>query len=258
MKKLFCFIALTAFALTVCAQKSLKLSSYNGTSVERYDGQVCNVNIDRYMFNGWNTISLPFSMTEQEIDEALGQGVKLERLVGLTQQGSEIVLNFQDCKSQGIEANKPYILYYPGETGTKNFHANSLIANKESKVTLTTSEGVKVTMGGAAFKTEGKGLYGIVAINNDDANFIPVEADNTFFYATRCFISIPGEEHFTLKANHLAKGEITSITDIAADNDIVDVYNLLGMRVAHNIKAGDVNKMAPNIYIVNGHKVLVK
>lgn len=258
MKKLFCMIALAAIVLTAGAQKPLKLSSYNGTAIERYDGQQRDLSMDRYLFTGWNTISLPFAMTEQEIDEALGQGVKIERLVGVVQQGTEIELNFQDCKAEGIKANIPYIVYYPGESGTKKFNVNATVTNKESKLTMTTTGGVEVTMMGADRKTDGKGLYGILAINNLDANFTAIDNDKAFFYATRCYISIPGEQLFTLRTRHLAAGEVTSITSIAADNEIVDVYNVLGMRVAHNIKAGDINNLEPNIYVVKGRKVLVK
>lgn len=258
MKKLFCMIALAGLALTAWSQTPLKLSTYNGTSVEKYDGQQCDVTADRYLFTGWNTISIPFAMTEQEIDDALGQGVRLERLVGVTQQGTEIVLNFQDCKAEGIQANTPYILYYPGETGTKKMHVNARVESKESKVTMITDCGVEVTLSGAAVKTDGKDLYGIRAINNIDANFTYIDIDKVFFYATRCYISIPGEQHFTLTTNHLAAGEVTSINDIAAANDIVDVYNTLGIRVAHNVKAGDINDLTPGIYVVKGHKIIVK
>lgn len=258
MKKLFCMIALAGLALTAWSQTPLRLNTYSGSSIQRYDGQQCDITVDRYLFTGWNTLSLPFSMTEQEIDEALGQGVKLERLVGVTQQGTEIVLNFQDCKKEGIKANTPYILYYPGETGTKKFHVNAQVINKESKVTMTTGYGVDVTMHGAAMKTDGNGLYGILVINNNDANFTSIDNDKAFFYATRCYITIPGEQQFTLIPNHLGAGEVTSINEIANANDIVDVYNVLGMRVAHNITAGDVNHLAPGIYVVKGCKILVK
>ena len=102
------------------------------------------------------------------------------------------------------------------------------------------------------------GLYGILAINNVDANFTYIDNEKAFFYATRCYVSIPGEQQFTLIARHWNAGEITSITDIAAPSDIIDVHNVLGMRVAHNIKAGEVNNLAPNIYVVKGRKILVK
>ncbi len=258
MKKLFCIIALAGITLTASSQALLKLSSYNGTSLARYEGQRCDVTMDRYMFTGWNTISLPFGMTEQEIDDTFGQGVKLERLVGVSQQGTEIVLSFQDCKAEGIKANTPYIMYYPGEAGNKKLRANALLASKESKITMTTGGGVEVTMHGAAMKTDGKDLYGILAINNVDANFTRIDNEKSFFYATRCYITISGNQQFTLTANHLAKGEVTSISDIAAASDIVDVYNVLGVRVAHGIKASQVNNLEPNIYIVNGRKVLVR
>ena len=92
MKKLFCMIALAAIALTAWSQTPLRLSTYNGTSLERYAGKQCDVTVERYLFTGWNTISLPVDVTEQELDEVLGQGVKLERLVGVNQNGTEIVL----------------------------------------------------------------------------------------------------------------------------------------------------------------------
>ncbi|MBP5688041.1 MAG: hypothetical protein J6X22_05285 [Muribaculaceae bacterium] len=258
MKKLFCIIALAALALTAGAQTKLNISTYSGTSVDRYDGQVCDVTANRYLFTGWNTISLPFAMTEQEIDDALGTGVKLEKLVAVTQQDTEIILNFQDCKKDGIKANTPYILYYSGETGTKTLRVNAAVASKESKVTLTTDCGVEVTMHGAAKKTDGKGLYGILVINNSDANFTSISDEKAFFYASRCYITIPGEQQFILTPYHLGAGEITSINEIAAATDIIDVFNVLGMRVAHNIKAGDVNNLTPGIYVVKGRKILVK
>ena len=112
MKKFFCMIAMAVITLTAWSQKPLNVSTYSGTALERCDGQQRMVTADRYLFTGWNTISLPFAMSEQELDEALGQGVKLERLVGVTQQGAELVLNFQDCKADGIKANQPYIHYW--------------------------------------------------------------------------------------------------------------------------------------------------
>lgn len=258
MKKVFSMIALAGLALTAWSQTPLKINTYSGTPVERYDGQQCDVTADRYLFNGWNTISLPFAMTEQEIDEALGHGVRLERLVGVTQQGADIVLNFQDCKAQGLQANTPYILYYPGETGTKKLQVNTRVESKESRVTMTTGGGVEVTFGGAAVKTDAKHLYGIRVIDNLDAKFTYIDNDKALFYATRCFISIPGEQHYNLTVNHLAPGELTNINEIAAADDVVDVYNVLGMRVAQGVTVCEVNNLASGIYVVKGRKIIVK
>ncbi|MBQ2074595.1 MAG: hypothetical protein II462_01410 [Muribaculaceae bacterium] len=45
MKKLFCMIALAAIALTAWSQTPLRLSTYNGTSLERYAGKQCDVTV---------------------------------------------------------------------------------------------------------------------------------------------------------------------------------------------------------------------
>ena len=56
----------------------------------------------------------------------------------------------------------------------------------------------------------------------------------------------------------MGAGEVTSINTIATADEMIDVYNVLGVRVAHNIKASDVNNLEPNIYVVKGRKILVK
>ena len=57
---------------------------------------------------------------------------------------------------------------------------------------------------------------------------------------------------------HMGAGEVTSINTIATADEMIDVYNVQGVRVAHNIKASDVNNLEPNIYVVKGRKILVK
>ena len=121
MKKLYIILAVAMMALTVNAQARLTLSTYNGTQIAKYDGQQMDVTMTRLLFMGWNTFSVPFDMSEQQLVETLGPNVKLERLVGVSQQGNEITLDFQDCRAAGVQANVPYILYYTGETGNKKF-----------------------------------------------------------------------------------------------------------------------------------------
>lgn len=256
MKKLYIILAVAMMALTVNAQARLTLSTYNGTQIAKYDGQQMDVTMTRLLFMGWNTFSVPFDMSEQQLVETLGPNFKLERLVGVSQQGNEITLDFQDCRAMGVQANVPYILYYTGETGNKKFAVKAEIVNREPSLTLHTQTGVKVTMSGATVKTAGTDKYGILAINNSEATFTRVEGANEF-YATRCFITTSAG-NYALRTRHLGANEAASINDIAAATDIVDVYNLLGMRVASKIQAADVNNLAPNIYIVNGRKVLVK
>ena len=48
-----------------------------------------------------------------------------------------------------------------------------------------------------------------------------------------------------------APGEVTSITGIAAETDIVDVHDVQGMRVVHTIRTAGVENLDPGACIVN-------
>jgi len=237
------------------AQKNLTLSTYQGTDLAKYDGQTMNVTVSRYLFTGWNTISLPFAMSEEQVNEAFGSDCKLEKLVGVENAGLEVKLNFQDCKAEGIQPNTPYILYYTGENGSKKFVAeNAVIVNGVSKVMFTAEgTGETVTMAAAQQQTEPEGLYGILAKNNSEAAFVNAEASSNGFYATRCYVQMSNGTSAMLKTNHLPAGEITSIKSVAQTNEQVAVYNLSGVKVADSIEG-----LQPGIYVVKGKTVAVK
>jgi hypothetical protein len=45
---------------------------------------------------------------------------------------------------------------------------------------------------------------------------------------------------------------------MASENEVVDVYNTAGVRVASQIRANEVNLLQSGVYIVKGQKILVK
>lgn len=259
MKKLFIIAALSALTMSAQAQEKLNLSTYNGTNIARYDGKVCNVTVNRYVFTGWNTISLPFSMTEQELNETFGNDCKLEMLISAEDNAQGITLNFIDCKAGGLQANTPYMLYFTGESGNKKFVKEAEILDAQSNIILTTLNGETVTMTGAAKHTEADGLYGVMARDNAEVKFVSVGGENTNgFYATRCYIRLSSGTDKKLTARHLGYGEATSIAAIANKDEIVDVYNLAGTKVASQIRASEVSNLHSGLYIVKGQKILVK
>ena len=259
MKKLFFIAAMSILTLGAQAQEKLNLSTYSGTNLTRYNGKVCNVTVNRYVFTGWNTISLPFSMTEQELNEAFGNDCQLEKLVSVEDNAQGITLNFMNCKAGGLEANTPYMLYYTGETTTKNIKKEAEVTDAQSTIILNTRSGETVTMTGAAKHTEADGLYGVMAHDNAEVKFVSVGEENTSgFYATRCYITLSSGTTKKLIARHLGYGEATSIATIAHQDELVDVYNTAGVKVASQIQASEVNNLRPAIYIVKGQKILVK
>ena len=192
MKKLLLLAAFALGCISASAQKTLTLSTYKGTDLAKYDGQTLNVSVSRYLFTGWNTISLPFAMSEDQVNEVFGSDCKLEKLVGVENDGVDVILNFQDCKKEGIKANTPYILNYTGENGTKQFTTeNALIVNGIASLVFTAEgTGEKITMAAAQQQTEPQGLYGILAKDNSEAAFVNASETANGFYATRCYVKM--------------------------------------------------------------------
>lgn len=258
MKKLFLIAAMACGALAANAQ-TLSLSTYNGTDIAKFDGTTRNVSVSRYLFTGWNTISLPFAMSAQQVNETFGYDCKLETLVGVENDGTQIKLNFQDCKAEGIKANTPYILYFTGESCSKTFRVeNAALKAAPAAVSFTNTYGVKVTFACAQTQREGKGLYGILAKDNGEATFVNVDGINSGFYATRCYVELSNGNSTLLTTNHLAAGETTSVNTVLSSSEKADVYNLSGAKVASGLNAKCVSNLPAGIYVVKGKKVLVK
>jgi len=258
MKKSIFIAALAVASLAANAQEKLTLSTYNGTNIEKYDGKICNVTVNRYMFTGWNTIALPFSVSAEEMNEVFGADCKLEKLVSVENVGNNVQLNFQDCKASGIQANTPYILYYTGETGNKKIAKEATLTDAPASISFTTGRGEVVTMSGVETKTAGVGFYGILARDNAEAKFTKVDASLSGFLATRCYIQLASGTEAKLVTNHLAAGETTSINAITRNGEKVDVFTVNGVRVATNLSASEVNSLRPGLYVVKGQKVIVK
>ena len=259
MKRFLLIAALATLTIGVQAQERLFLSTYNGTNLSRYDGKVCTISADRYMFTGWNTISLPFSMNEQELNNAFGTNCRLEKLVSADEAANTVTLNFLDCKDGGIEANTPYMLYYCGETGNVKITKEAEVTNAPSVITLTTPTGEVVTMTGAAKHIEADGFYGVLARDNAEVRFVSLnDAATNGFFATRCYIQLSSGTDKILKAQHLGKGDVTSINAIATGDQVVDVFNTAGTKIATHISAAEVSNLRPGLYIVKGQKIIVK
>lgn len=244
MKKIF--IALTIALSTMAASaQTVGISTYTGTDVSAYAGRTESVRATRMMFKGWNTISLPFSMTQEQLNETFGSDCRLEKLAGVSQSGSDIKLNFVDAKAEGFRANTPYILYYNREAGGVKININgTIVEDTPSQVTFTTQQGATVTMNGVKFAQEGTHLYGIRAIDNQEAKFVDVTDIPAKFYATRCYIEVTGAEGVKLTTTH---NETTAATQAAR--------TVKGSTATYDINGHRVNSSANGVKITSGKKV---
>lgn len=256
MKKLYLIAALTACTLAASAQQAFTLSTIGGTDLSRYDGQECRVTTHRYVFTGWNTIALPFALSEAELNDLFGADCRLERLVAAEEEGSCVRLDFVDCKAEGLAASVPYILHYAGEPKSVKIAKTAVVSADEASVSVVAKgSGEIITMACADRQTASSGLYGVLAAANDEATFVRMSDDKKIFYATRCYIERQNDTE--LKTNHI-KEFATGIEGTCAEAKLVDVYTLGGTLVAAGIRAAEVSQLPADIYIVGGQKVLVK
>ena len=252
MKKFILIAMAVVGTLSVSAQQKVYLSTYTGTNISKFSGQECTITAPRYMCKGWNTVALPFSMSESEVNAAFGDDCRLERLTSAKSYNGAVVLNFQDCKSGGIQANTPYILYYTGESGTKNIKVTAVV-EQGIAVRRVNVEGSdeEVAMWGAQMQESSKGRYGILARDNAEASFVNVDNINSGFGATRCFITLSSGNNTNLVTTHNAEttGISSSLKGNVGMNSDTPVYNLSGQQM---------KTVQKGVNIINGRKVIVK
>ena len=167
MKKFYLIALMAVMTLAASAQQRLVLNTGSGTNLEKYDGVQCQVSVNRYLFHGWNTISLPFELTADEINECFGADCRLEKLVAAENDANNVVIYFQDCKKEGIKANVPYILYYNGENGYGKITKVATIANDNAVLACDVKNSSEtVSMVGVKKHIYGVGYYGVLAADN--------------------------------------------------------------------------------------------
>lgn len=213
---------------------------------------IANVTLDRKLGEKWNTIVLPFALTEAQVTEMFGEGAKVAAYKGSTINGDHVTLNFEEQTS--MAANTPYMI----KTGLN-------ASKKVNGVVLESASGLK--------KVEDAKANGITFVGN----YITGQTlqQNSFFISNNVFYRASGQE--TMKAYRAtfqvpstmteAKtlntvfvgdgGSVTAIDDVqVSPQGSFDVYHINGMLVKKN--AIDLNGLDKGIYIINGKKYVVK
>lgn len=194
--------------------------------------------------NKWNTLCVPFAISEEEIKANFGEGTLVEKFEAVN--GNTV--NFADATS--IEAGVPYLIK-PTVAGTAyTFNGKEVSAD--------------------APKTEGnadvtfQGIYSPTDItNNGTVKAAGVTEDGKVLFvnagsltkAFRCFFTISDNASITPTMLKISiKGVETAINSIVMGNSNATdnaIYNLQGQRV-------NSNSLTKGIYIKNGKKFAVK
>lgn len=255
MKKFYAIALalLMGASATVSAQKSVSLSTISKMDFQKVTELTSSVYLNRTFFAGYNTICLPFSVSADELQNMVGEGVMLEKLAKV--EGNNLV--FVDVTNEGIEAGMPYLIYSP-KTQVVKFQTSNPNLCTEPK-TLTVGG---VSMSGKFTPTQEAGLYGIPAkqdVEILESVLIRTDADKNFL-PTRCGISFPSCED-TPVIQHVTNlaADATLISQLMADNAKVTIYTVGGQVVKKNVRINDAKStLTPGVYVVNGQKMIIK
>jgi hypothetical protein len=256
MKKTLLIMTVAALtcSLSATAQNRVKniYTESRQLNVEQVQNTDQAIQLNRYLFAGYNTLCLPMTLSAEQLAQA-ARDVKVERLAGIRQQGTTVCLYFVECTAEGIEAGVPYLIFSPTAQylRAKNTEADG-IATEVKTIRMNDADGNQVSFGSSWQLRTKEGLYGIPAKQNVavlESILVSTTADQSFL-PTRCGFSWERRSSSAqqLEIVHAAAGTtgIQSVTTgtAAADNTY---YDLNGRRVTAPTKG---------LYIKDGKKLI--
>lgn len=200
--------------------------------------------------NVWNTICLPFAMTEAQLKAAFGNDVQLCQLKGtngIVKNGDNYTIDFSTrALNKGMAANTPYII------------------KTSSNVTSFTADGVNIIEGSTEKSTidDDEDLLGRFIGTLKAGTTIPENNlflnDNKLYYSTgstvikgfRGYFQLQGFDPSANAPTFKVDGGTTRVEGLSVVTDDGTIYNLNGQKVETPAQKG--------VYIKNGKKVILK
>lgn len=225
---------------------NVKTFEYNENEANNIEAwEISDITLNRTLVaDKWNTLCVPFAISEEEIKANFGEGTLVEKFDAVN--GNTV--NFANATS--IEAGVPYLIKPTFAGTTYTFYGKEVSAD-----TPKVEGNADVTF---------KGIYSPTDItNNGTVKAAGVtEGGKVLFVnagsqtkAFRCFFTISDNASITPAMLKISiKGVETAINSIVMDNSNATdnaVYNLQGQRV-------NGNSLTKGIYIKNGKKFAVK
>ena len=194
--------------------------------------------------NKWNTLCVPFAISEEEIKANFGEGTLVEKLDAVN--GNTV--NFADATS--IEAGVPYLIKPTVAGTTYTFYGKEVSADDPK-----TEGNADVTFQGIYSPTDITNSGTVKAAGVTEGGKVLFVNPGSQTKAFRCFFTISDNASITPAMLKISiKGVETAINSIVMDNSNATdnaVYNLQGQRV-------NGNSLTKGIYIKNGKKFAVK
>ena len=174
-----------AVCTTAVAQNKVKnvYASSTKLNIEQLQDSSQPVQLNRYLFAGYNTLCLPMSLTASQLS-TVAKNLKVERLAGIRQEGSQLNLYFVDCTAEGVQAGVPYLIYSPTAQYLRVKTSDVLNVTAELKtLRMSDNQGNTVSFGSSWQSIAREGRYGIPAqqpVTPLESVLVRTDADKTF------------------------------------------------------------------------------
>lgn len=227
---------------------SLSDNTDNTTTLEANNGKNVNILLNRKLSNEyWNTLCLPFDMTEEQVAEHFGAETKIREFNRI--ENGELVF----VKTTNIAAGKPYLVK-PENTVSDNVLLRSTINNTLTPSVYTDAEQKEYQ------------FIGVVSPTPLTDNDVFIGTDNNLYYpdmdteganiinGMRAYIKLPEGTDAKSFVMNFDGNEATGINRLENTNHNNGlVYTISGQLVGKSLK--NINK---GVYIMNGKKIVVK
>lgn len=225
---------------------NVKTFVYNENEANNIEAwEISDITLNRTLVaNKWNTLCVPFAISEEEIKANFGKGTLVEKFDAVN--GNTV--NFADATS--IEAGVPYLIKPTVAGTTYTFYGKEVSADDPK-----TEGNADVTFQGIYSPTDITKNGTVKAAGVTEGGKVLFVNQGSQTKAFRCFFTIRDNASITPAMLKISiKGVETAINSIVMGNSNATdnaVYNLQGQRV-------NGNSLTKGIYIKNGKKFAVK
>ena len=225
---------------------NVKTFVYNENEANNIEAwEISDITLNRTLVaDKWNTLCVPFAISEEEIKANFGKGTLVEKFDAVN--GNTV--NFADATS--IEAGVPYLIKPTVAGTTYTFYGKEVSADAPK-----TEGNADVTFQGIYSPTDITNNGTVKAAGVTEGGKVLFVNPGSQTKAFRCFFTISDNASITPAMLKISiKGVETAINSIVMDNSNATdnaVYNLQGQRV-------NGNSLTKGIYIKNGKKFAVK
>ncbi len=205
--------------------------------------------------NDWNTICLPFAMSEAQVKAAFGDDVQLGEFTGWATTGTDsygkaTAIKVDFSTASAIEANHPYIIKV--SSPITSFNMNGINITPETEPTVTVGSGSTLGTFTGSYVPMLIGAESLFLSGNNfwySTGATQMKGYRGYFHFADVLAAYSDSAPVKMKFTLDGTTEIESIEDGQSAIEKAEIYDLAGRRV---------EKANKGIYIINNKKVLVK